>query len=151
MSVNRTLVAENELLSDLDPVDRDALVAVAIGKTYAAGDVIFKENEDAYAVCLLLEGRIGLQMDVGNGRNLMVSTVDAGEVFAWSGLVRPHQFTATARAIEDCEVAIFKSEDLTRLFQENPRFGYAVMLRVASLIGERLRDTHLQLLGMFGA
>jgi len=151
MSVNRTLVVDNELLADLDPADRDSLASLAVGKTYEAGEVIFEENEDAFAVCLLLDGRVGLQMDVGTGRHLTVSTVDPGEIFAWSGLVPPHQFTATARAIEDCEVAIFKSEDLTRLFEDNPRFGYSVMLRIASLIGERLRDTHLQLLGMFGA
>ena len=151
MSINRTMVAENELLAQLDPADRDSLASLAVGKTYGAGEVIFRENEEAFSVCLLLDGRVGLQMDVGTGRNLMVSTVDPGEIFAWSGLVPPHQFTATARAIEDCEVAIFKAEDLTRLFAERPQFGYTVMLRIASLIGERLRDTHLQLLGMFGA
>lgn len=151
MTVDRTSLENNELLADLDQADRDSLAALAIGKTYKAGNVIFKENEDAYAVCLLIDGRVGLQMDVGNGKNLMVNTVDPGELFAWSGLVPPFHFTATARAIEDCEVAIFKSEDLSRLFEENPRFGYTVMLRIASLIGQRLRDTHLQLLGMFGA
>lgn len=151
MTVSRIELVDNELLADIDPAERDTLASLAKAMTYKAGEVIFRENEEAYAVCVLLDGRVGLQMDVGVGRRLMVSTVDPGEIFAWSGLVPPHQFTATARAIEDCEVAIFKSEDLTRLFAENPQFGYAMMLRIASLIGERLRDTHLQLLGMFGA
>ncbi|MHB8868967.1 MAG: cyclic nucleotide-binding domain-containing protein, partial [Thermoleophilia bacterium] len=95
-------------------------------------------------------GRVGLMMDVGNGRRLTVSTVEPAEMFAWSGLVAPYQFTSTARAIEECEVAIFRSEDLLRMFDENPRLGYQVMSQVSFLIAQRLRDTHLQLLGLFG-
>ncbi len=151
MSEHATRVVDNELFLPLSEDDRGTLAAIAIPMTYQAGEVIFVENEEAYALCLLLDGRVGLQMDLGNGRNIMVSTVDPGEIFAWSGLVPPHQFTATARAIEDSEVVIFKAEDLRALIEKNPAFGYTLMLRIASLIGERLRDTHLQLLGMFGA
>lgn len=150
MTVDRTLLASNELFATLDGTETAALAEKAIGHRYVAGEEIFQENEEAYAVCLLLAGRVGLMMDVGGGRRLTVSTVEPGEMFAWSGLVPPYHFTSTARAIEDCQVAIFRSEDLRRMFDENPRLGYQVMSQVSFLIAQRLRDTHLQLLGLFG-
>ncbi|MHB8870768.1 MAG: Crp/Fnr family transcriptional regulator [Thermoleophilia bacterium] len=150
MTVDRALLVTNELFATLDDAESATLAAKALGRSYKAGEEIFEENEEAYAVCLLLRGRVGLMMDVGNGRRLTVSTVEPTEMFAWSGLVAPYQFTSTARAIEECEVAIFRSEDLRRMFDENPRLGYQVMSQVSFLIAQRLRDTHLQLLGLFG-
>ena len=111
--VDRSLLEANELMRTLTPAEKDSLFGLAIGRSYPAGELIFAENDDAYSVILLLQGRVGVQMDVGNGRKLMVSTVEPGEITAWSGLVPPYQFTASARAVKDCEVAIFRSEDLT--------------------------------------
>ncbi|MCZ7664264.1 MAG: cyclic nucleotide-binding domain-containing protein [Thermoleophilia bacterium] len=141
---------ENELFHQLEEVDKKRLAGMAVRRSYATGEIVFRENEEAYAICLLLKGRVGLQMDVGNGRKLTVSTVDPGEFFAWSGLVAPHDFTATARAMEDCETAIWKAAELRELFDENPALGYRVMDQIAFLIAQRLRDSHLQLLGLFG-
>lgn len=150
MTVDRALLVTNEFFKTLDDAEAAALAARALGHSYPAGAEIFEENEDAHAVCLLTHGRVGLMMDVGNGRRLTVSTVEPGEMFAWSGLVAPFHFTATARAIVDCEVAIFRSDDLLAMFEENPRLGYQVMRQISFLIAQRLRDTHLQLLGLFG-
>lgn len=149
--VDRSLLEANELMRTLTPAEKDSLFGLAIGRSYPAGELIFAENDDAYSVILLLQGRVGLQMDIGNGRKLMVSTVEPGEITAWSGLVPPYQFTASARAVKDCEVAIFRSEDLNRLFDDNPRFGYQFMQRIACLAAELLRDTQLQLMGMYGS
>lgn len=150
MSVDGRLL-DNELVSKLSDSEKATLVDMAIARSYEVGDIIFKEYDEAYSVILLLKGRVGLLMEVGNSRELMVGQVHAGEITAWSGLVPPYAFTATGRAIEDCDVAIFKSEDLRRLFDENPRFGHVFMQQIACSIAGRLRDTHLQLLGLFGS
>ena len=150
MSVGNSALYGSDLMRRLDEADVEVVCQSAKYMQYPAGETIFKENEEAYAVCVLLEGRVGLQMEVGNQRQLLVSTLDPGEMFAWSGLVAPHNFTATAKAIVDSEVAVFKSEDLSRLFDDRPRLGYQVMTNIALIIGERLRDSHLQLLGLFG-
>lgn len=148
--MNAVALNDNELFHRLEADDQDRLAGLALRRVYKAGEIIFTENEEAYAICLLLRGRVGLQMDVGSGRRLTVSTVDPGEFFAWSGLVAPYHFTATARAVEDCDTAIWKAADLRALFEENPRLGYRVMDQIAFLIAQRLRDSHLQLLGLFG-
>ncbi len=149
MTVDHALLKRSELFTTLDDAEATGLAGMAVGQTYRAGEEIFQENEEAYAICILLEGRVGLMMEVGNGRRLTVSTVDPGEIFAWSGLVAPYNFTATARAVVDCTVAVFKSEDLLRVFDENPNLGYQVMRKLSFLIAQRLRDTQLQLLGLF--
>lgn len=150
MAIDEVALARNELFANLDEAEKAALLGLAVEKTYKPSEQIFGENEEAHSVCLLTDGRIGLQMDLGGGRRLVVGTVDEGEMFAWSGLVPPYVFTATATAIEPCRVAIFKSEDLTRIFERNPRLGYEVMSQIAFLAVQRLRDSHLQLIGLFG-
>jgi CRP-like cAMP-binding protein len=149
--IDERVLAQNELFNTLDESEKAALLGLALEKTYQPGEQIFAENQEAHSICLLIEGRVGLQMDIGGGRRLVVGTVDEGEIFAWSGLVPPYQFTATATAVEPACVAIFKSEDLTRVFDRNPRLGYVVMAQVAFLAVQRLRDAHLQLIGLFGS
>lgn len=151
MAIDEEVLARNVLFANLDEFEKAALVGLAVEKEYSPGEQIFAENEEAYSVCLLIGGRVGLKLDLGTGRQLIVGTVDEGELFAWSGLVPPCQFTASAMAMEPARVAVFKSEDLTRVFDRNPRLGYAVMRQVAFVIGQRLRDAQLQMIGLSGS
>ena len=120
--------------------DREALMAAAELRNFRAGDVIFHEGDDAQAFCLLISGRVGLLTDVGHGRHLLAGTLGPGRLFAWSGLVGDHHFTATAHAILDCRVAIFPADAIRDLCDADPVLGYHLMNEVAADIAERVRE-----------
>ena len=147
----KTVLEDSQLFRLLDEHDRAILADMAIRRTYAEGEQVFGEHEQAYGICILLEGRIALQLDLGGNRRLTIGTVDPGEMFAWSGLVPPFTFTSAARALTACEIAVLPSEDLRRTFDDNPPVGYRVMQQVSELVSLRLRDVQLQLVGLFGA
>lgn len=146
-----TELGESQLFQLLEAEDRRQLQQIAIRRHYAEGEQIFGEHERAYGICILIQGRVALQLELGGNRRLTVGTVEAGEMFAWSGLVPPFTFSSGARALTDCEIAVLKSEDLRRLFEQNTGLGFRVMQQVAELVSERLRDTELQLVGLFGS
>lgn len=147
----RVNLEDTDLFRELDADDVERLKECAIHRRYEQGQQIFDEHEEAYGICMLLEGRIALQLDIGGGRRLTVGTVDPGELFALSGLVPPHTFTAAARAVTDCDVIIFPAETLAECFDSDPALGYAFMRQVAQLLSNRLRDSYLQLVGLFGS
>jgi CRP-like cAMP-binding protein len=120
--------------------DREALLATAVLRTYRAGDVIFHEGDDAHAFCLLLSGRVGLLTNVGQGRHLLAGTMSPGRLFAWSGLVGDHHYTATVHVILDCDVAIFQADAVRRLCTADPALGYHLMNEVAADIAERVHE-----------
>ena len=111
----------SDYLTDARP--RDSPMATAELRTYRAGEVIFHEGDDAQAFCLLVSGRVGLLTDVGHGRHLLAGTLGPGRLFAWSGLVGDHHYTATAHAVLDCQVAVFPADAVRRLCDADPSLG----------------------------
>jgi CRP-like cAMP-binding protein len=120
--------------------DRETLLSTSVQRSYRAGEIIFHEGDDADAFCLLVSGRVGLLTDVGHGRHLLAGTLGPGRLFAWSGLVGDHHYTATAHAVLDCQVAVFPAEAVRRLCASDPSLGYHLMNEVAADIAQRLHE-----------
>jgi CRP-like cAMP-binding protein len=70
--------------------------------------------------------------------------VGTGDVFGWSGLIPPTRATASAKAITDCRVLIFDSQELLKMFDEDCQLGYVMTVKAAGVIRERLRDMRIE-------
>lgn len=134
-------LSNSPVLAGLTVADIDELERVALVKDYDTRTPIFTEGEDAFGVCIVLTGRVSLQTTLG-AEQVEVAEAGPGDLIGWSGLVPPHQFSASAVAVEPTSVAILQSEDLTRLSEEDQYLGRMLMRNVASLISQRLREAH---------
>ncbi len=128
--------------------DLATLMQHAVPRSFAAGELVFHEGDEAVCACILLAGRIGLLIEAGGGRHVVVDTVRPGELFAWSGVVPPHRYTATAHAVEDSEVAFLCGQELESLCDADPVLGYHVMESIALVAGRRVRDLEVQMAGL---
>jgi CRP/FNR family transcriptional regulator, cyclic AMP receptor protein len=121
------------------------------------GGYLFYEGEDLRNLFLILEGQVALSLslpEVGSRaiippptakrREVTVSTVGAGEVFAWSSLVPPYKATSNATALTRCRAVAISTNDLRTIFELDPRFGYRMMVRVAQVARDRLQDLHFE-------
>lgn len=61
-----------------------------------------------------------------------------GEVFGWSALVAPYNYSASAICTEDGEEIRIRGTDLLSLLHQNPNVGYTIMENLAADIGARL-------------
>lgn len=127
--------------------------------TVLQGQLLFYEGEELPALYLILEGSVNLSIalpDKGSraiipppaarAREAVVSVVRAGDVLAWSALVPPYKATSIARAAEPCKLVVFDARALRRSFDEDPAFGYQVLLRVAQVARDRVMDLHYETL-----
>ena len=90
-------------------------------------------------------------MQSGIDKDVTVSTVGAGDVFAWSALVPPHTATASAKAATRCRVVGFDCEALRPIFEEDRTLAYLMLLKVAQVVRGRLRDTRIENLAEIAA
>lgn len=130
----------------------------------APGSYLFHEGDCLNSLYLVLEGKVAItlsQPDVisrviipppgARTREVTVSMVSAGDLFAWSALVPPHKATSNARAIARSRLVLIDARELRQLFELDPRFGYLVMVRVAQVARDRIQDLHYEsLAGMVG-
>ena len=123
----------------------------------------FHEGDELDHFYVVVEGKVGILVDVpdptvrqsvssqliGNliTREVVVATVEPGQMFAWSALVFPHRATSSGKALSTCRVISFDCQGLQNSFEENRRFGYLMMLKVTSVIRDRVRAMRLESIG----
>ena len=127
---------------------RSRLASMAKEVHFAANQVIFREGDDYSVLYLLVEGMVALELEVPD-HVLRVQTLYGGDVFDWSALLRHAAKHFQARALDSVTALAIEGEDLLASFKSDPEFGLAFMLRLLSVVSERLRATRLQLLDMY--
>ncbi|MCA9924578.1 MAG: cyclic nucleotide-binding domain-containing protein [Anaerolineales bacterium] len=129
------------------------------------GYTFFKEEDKLDHFYLLVKGSVGIGMAVPDRdvkhnvsgqllgelqtKNVVVSTIGTGDVFAWSALIPPNFSTAGGTALTDCQVIAFDAVKLRRLFEEQPDFGYLMSIKAGQLIRGRLRDLRIESLATY--
>ncbi|MGC9123684.1 MAG: Crp/Fnr family transcriptional regulator [Thermoplasmata archaeon] len=116
---------------------------------FNVNEIIFSRGERAEKFYLVMEGKIGLEIDAPDHPSVRVHTVDSNKVMGWSWLVPPYKWTVTARALKKTRVIALDAFVLHRYFKLHPEDGYLFCLRLLPVIAERLDETRLQLINLF--
>lgn len=151
METLEPLLAAHPFFRDLAPDDLRAVVGCASNVRFAAGETVAREGEPADRFFLVRSGRVSVEIFVPNRGTVPVQTVGEGEVVGWSWLVAPHVWRFDARATELTRVIALDGACLRGKCDADPRLGYELLKRFASVMTERLQATRLQLLDMYGA
>ncbi len=114
----------------------------------SAGEILFTEGKPAHNLYFLTEGEVEiLNVGTGNQESVALSSLPAGELLGWSAVIEPYLYTATARATRPSRVIVFASAELEKLMSDD-QFSNLLMKKIAHVIGQRLRDTRIQLLSL---
>jgi len=120
------------------------------GGSYQKGEMIFKEENEAKEIYVLVDGRVALEMEVRPvpsrpGIPTAVEVVTQGETLGWSALVEPCVYTLSARCITNCRVLAIKGDMLRKVMADDVGLGYELMKRLTKIISSRLTNTRLRL------
>lgn len=118
--------------------------------SFPVGTMILRERQPAEQFYVILEGRVALEVYSPNLGAIVVESLDAGEVLGWSWMIPPYRWQFDAHAVGEVRVLRFDAACLRAAFDEDPALGYALLQRLAKVMGRRLRNTRLQLLDLFG-
>jgi CRP/FNR family cyclic AMP-dependent transcriptional regulator len=96
-----------------------------------AGDVLFRQGDEAEHLYILVEGRVEF-VEIG-------ASVGPGEMFGEIAFFTPdRRRTLTARCSEDCLVLSLNQSTMRELYFQNPAFGFEI---VGLIAGRLLADT----------
>lgn len=130
-----------ELFAGLHPEDVERLGRISKRRTLPPGEYLFLLGDHADQIYVVLKGKVEVCFPFSFGgrvSDVCVESQAPGSALGWSCFVRPYRFTLSARAAEDTEVAAFPRRDLQEAFEAEPRIGYAVITRIAEMMGHRL-------------
>jgi CRP/FNR family cyclic AMP-dependent transcriptional regulator len=135
--VDRTLLTQVELFSDLEEAQLDEIVTATLNKVLQRGDVLFSEGDEADALYVVTDGRIAIANKSIDGRESMMALMERGDLFGEMPLFDGLSRSAEARALEQSEVICIPYAPVRSLYESQP----TLLWRVVALLAGRLRVT----------
>jgi CRP-like cAMP-binding protein len=125
--------------------------AIARSERAPAGAVLFREGDQIRHFSIVVSGNVAIEIIGADHRPRRIHTVGKGELLGWSPVLGSGAMTATARAITDVQIVSLDAAAVLSVCDQDPRFGYLFMKRIATAIAARLNSTRLQLLDVYGS
>lgn len=146
--VDKTLISAIPMFNELSEDVTSLIAAKAELKKFDAGELIFKEGDNAHSIHFLVNGTIALKVQImTRPDHVTVSYIGKqNDCFGWSGLVSPNYYTASAICEDPTEVLEIKGVDLLAILEQHPAAGFRVMHRMANLVSDRLRNSRQALI-----
>ena len=151
METLEPLLTEHPFFRGLAPGDIQFLTGCAKNARFDAGQVIFREGQDADQFYLVRDGKVALEVFTPGRGSAPILTLGASDVLGWSWLIPPYKWRFDARAIETTRAFALDGKCLREKCEQDPRLGYELLKRVAAIMAERLHATRLQMLDVYGA
>jgi len=120
MPVTPELLADIELFAFLDQEERGILAEMVDLESPDAGTLLFRAGEPGDAMFVVKTGAVELSVVDNVGQKIVLSVVTPGDVFGELSLLDGGARTATAVAVEACELIVLDREDLVVLFRKQP-------------------------------
>lgn len=129
-----------ELFHFMTSDDLRLLAEKAKRVTYASGEVILNEGSDAHGIFVLRSGRVRIEKRLGVPP-IVVTYLDAGEVFGEMSFIDAQPASASVVAHETCDIDVFGKAEVISLLGSVPGFAARFYQSLAVTLSERLRAT----------
>jgi CRP-like cAMP-binding protein len=117
---------------------------------FDAGEAIFRQGDAADNFFVVRHGTVAVGNFVPPRGELVIETLEAGDLLGWSWLFPPYRSHFDARALSAVRATQFDGACLRDKCVADPAFGYDLMSRFAQVLIERLQWTRLRLLDIYG-
>src|SRR5438270_13833678 len=89
MKEMKTIIGGHAFLRGIEPKYVDLLARHAKEAEFKPGQVVFRQNQPAYELYLILDGKVGLESLVPMAGDLPLQVIGGGDVLGWSWLFPP--------------------------------------------------------------
>ncbi len=127
-----------------------AVTLDATERSYAVDETIAREGTEADVFFLVVDGKVALELEAADRPPITVQTVGPGELVGWSWLVPPHRWRFNVRALKPTRMLVLDGGVVRRTLHAHPDQGYEFLIRFVPVLAERLENTRLQLLDIYG-
>ncbi len=150
MQTLEPILAEHPFLKGLEQRLLHLLVGCASNVRFNAGEFVFRDGEEANQFYLIRHGKVAVEVAVPGKGPVVIQTLEEGEILGWSWLISPYRQRFDARAAELMRAIAFDGKCLRTKFEQDHDLGYEMLKRFTPIIAQRLENTRLQILDIYG-
>jgi CRP/FNR family transcriptional regulator, cyclic AMP receptor protein len=106
-------------------------------RVYTEGSVIFMRGDPGDSLCSIVTGRVRISTSRGQGKEVLLNIIEAGECFGEIALLDGMPRTATATAMARTELSVIRREHFLTLVRDESRLA----MHLIQLLCKRMRRT----------
>lgn len=110
------------------------------------GEMIIREGDRDDYMLFLLKGRINIVKTDEDGQRRPMTSVGPGATLGEMSMIDGEPRFATCIAIDTTTFAVFGRDSMVRIIMEHPALGAKILIRLVTLLSQRLRETSNNLL-----
>ena len=137
MSTTVAMIGEVPIFGLLDDEEREALAQMMDSRTFGKDEIVFHYGDPGGEIFILRSGRVELFVESIDGKKIVLSENEQGDVIGELSFLDGGPRTATAIACEETQMLVL---DRVRLIDFIDKHPHAAM-DVLTVIGRRLRAT----------
>jgi CRP/FNR family transcriptional regulator len=134
------LLERTPMFAGLSPSELVELAKVAVPRSYEAGQVVFREDDEGDTCFVVRSGAIKITREHG-GRTIALAELRAGDMFGELSMFGGEVRSATATALESTSAVALLAGDVRRLLAGKPE----IALKMLETMANRVRATNQRL------
>jgi CRP/FNR family cyclic AMP-dependent transcriptional regulator len=134
------LLGRLPIFATLSHEEISELAKVAVPRSYAAGQVVFREGDPGDTCFVIRSGAVKIMREHG-GRTIALAELRGGDMFGELAMFGGEQRSATAQALEETTAIALLSGDIRRLLMTSPD----IAVKMLEAMADRVRATNERL------
>jgi CRP-like cAMP-binding protein len=128
----------------LSPSDLQQTAGAARRKSLKRDRFFFRQEDEAEAFYLLLEGRVKLLQETPDGQEVLIRLIGPGEMFGGVAMLGESTYPVSAQASEDCAALAWTRREISWLLDRYPKITRNVLKHMAGRLRE-IQDRYREL------
>lgn len=134
------------LLSRLPVPGREAVLAAAVRRSWAPGELLVRDGEDATALLVVVSGHAVVRLGLPSGSHVTLSVLGPGDILGEVGLLhRDRERTADVVSLDPVEALVLHRAAFDGIRRRTPEvddFVMQLMARRIDLLSHRVAEAH---------
>ncbi len=136
---------EVNLFDGLDNQVLNQLFRLGLVQNFKKNDLVIRENQPGGNLHILINGKAEVVKAVKGSKGKSLARLDRGSVFGEMSVFDGAPYSASIRALDNCDIFIVRGSDFEKFLKENPVAGHEIFRSLIRSISNRLRRTNLAL------
>ena len=140
-----SFLKEVNLFDGLDNKVINQIFRLGFVQNFRKGDSIIREGEHGGNLHILINGKAEvLKTAAGKGsKGKQLSKIGRGSIFGEMSVFDGAPYSASVKAIDDCDVHIMRGSDFKKFLSDNPKVGVDILGTLITSISNRLRRANM--------
>jgi CRP-like cAMP-binding protein len=140
------IIKGNPLFEGFSAAALELFAGLGQARTYASGDVVFKEMSSGDEIFLILEGRASVKCSGVRADQPLVEIIVAGpgDILGEISFIEDGPRSASVVADTPLVTHVWKAADWRALCEHHPEIGYRLVMGISRLLCARVRRSNIQ-------